>query len=112
MQITPESLESLITNKRGACLSMFADLRFVIIDEVHYFMRDVRGLQLLCVLERLRQLTGVNPRRIGLSATLGDVSLAQTWLNTGTGRECAAPVTEEGKKKVRLHNGTLCQLRG
>ena len=103
LQITPESLESLITNKRGACLSMFADLRFVIIDEVHYFMRDVRGLQLLCVLERLRQLTGVNPRRIGLSATLGDVSLAQTWLNTGTGRECAAPVTEEGKKKVRLH---------
>ena len=38
LQITPESLESLITNKRGACLSMFSDLRFVIIDEVHYFM--------------------------------------------------------------------------
>jgi len=103
LQITPESLESLITNKRSACLSMFSDLRFVIIDEVHYFMRDVRGLQLLCVLERLKQLTGVNPRRVGLSATLGDVSLAQKWLNTGTGRECAAPIVEEGKKKVRLH---------
>ena len=103
LQITPESLESLITNKRSACLSMFSDLRFVIIDEVHYFMRDVRGLQLLCVLERLKQLTGVNPRRIGLSATLGDVTLAQNWLNTGTGRECAAPIVEEGKKKVRLH---------
>lgn len=103
LQITPESLESLITNKRSACLSMFSDLRFVIIDEVHYFMRDVRGLQLLCVLERLKQLTGANPRRIGLSATLGDVSLAQNWLNTGTGRECAAPLVEEGKKKVRLH---------
>lgn len=103
LQITPESLESLITNKRGACLSLFSDLRFVIIDEVHYFMRDVRGLQLLCVLERLKQLTGVNPRRIGLSATLGDVSLAQAWLNTGTGRNCAAPVTDEGKKRVRLH---------
>lgn len=103
LQITPESLESLVTNKRGACLSMFSDLRFVVIDEVHSFMRDVRGLQLLCVLERLKQLTGVNPRRIGLSATLGDVTLAQTWLNTGTGRECAAPLTEEGKKRVRLH---------
>ena len=103
LQITPESLESLITNKRGACLSLFSDLRYVIIDEVHYFMRDVRGLQLLCVLERLKQLTGVNPRRVGLSATLGDVSLAQHWLNTGTGRECAAPITEEGKKRVRLH---------
>lgn len=103
LQITPESLESLITNKRSACLSMFSDLRFIVIDEVHSFMRDVRGLQLLCVLERLKALTGRNPRRIGLSATLGDVSLAQSWLNTGTGRQCAAPVTDEGKKRVRLH---------
>jgi len=103
LQITPESLESLITNKRSACLSLFSDLRFVIIDEVHYFMRDVRGLQLLCVLERLKQLTNVNPRRIGLSATLGDVSLAQNWLNMGTGRDCAAPIVEEGKKRIRLH---------
>ncbi|MDR1892753.1 MAG: DEAD/DEAH box helicase, partial [Oscillospiraceae bacterium] len=103
LQITPESLESLITNKRGACLSMFSDLRFIIIDEVHYFMRDVRGLQLLCVLERLQKLTGIIPRRIGLSATLGDVTLAQNWMNTGTGRNCSAPVTDEGKKRVALH---------
>jgi len=102
LQITPESLESLITNKRGACLNMFSDLRFIIIDEVHQFMRDVRGIQLLCVLERLRKLTGVNPRRIGLSATLGDVSVAEDWLNTGTGRSCVTPITDEGKKRVRL----------
>jgi len=103
LQITPESLESLLTNKRGACLQMFSDLRFVIIDEVHHFMRDARGVQLLCVLERLQNLTGVVPRRIGLSATMGDISLAQKWLNTGTGRSCSAPVTDEGKKRVRLH---------
>ena len=103
LQITPESLESLLTNKRGACLSLFSDLRFVIIDEVHYFMRDARGIQLLCVLERLRKLTGVNPRRIGLSATLGDLTLAKDWLNTGTGRDCAAPIAEEGKRRLRLH---------
>ena len=103
LQITPESLESLLDSKRGACLTMFSDLRFVIIDEVHYFMRDVRGIQLLCVLERLKQLTGVNPRRIGLSATLGDLTLAKNWLNTGTGRDCEAPIVEEGKKRIRLH---------
>ena len=103
IQITPESLESLLTNKRGACLSMFSDLRFIIIDEVHHFMRDARGIQLLCLLERLQRLTGVIPRRIGLSATLGDTTLAQAWLNTGTGRACAAPVTDEGKRKIRLH---------
>lgn len=103
LQITPESLESLITNKRGAALNMFSDLRFVIIDEVHYFMRDVRGIQLLCVLERLKKLTGVSPRRIGLSATLGDVSLAENWLNSGSGRVCNSPIVEEGKKRVGLH---------
>jgi len=103
LQITPESLESLISNKRGACLQLFSDLRFVIIDEVHHFMRDARGIQLLCVLERLQKLTGVVPRRIGLSATMGDLELAAAWLNTGTERNCAAPVTDEGKKRVRLH---------
>ena len=103
VQITPESLESLVSNKRGACLDLFADLRFIIIDEVHYFMRDARGIQLLCVLERLQKLTGITPRRIGLSATLGDVSLAQNWLNTGTSRPCAAPITDEGKKRIGLH---------
>ncbi len=103
IQITPESLESLITNKRGACIKMFSDLRYIVIDEVHQFMRDARGIQLLCVLERLQRLTGVTPRRIGLSATLGDVSLAQTWLNSGTTRNCAAPITEEGKRRVKLH---------
>jgi ATP-dependent Lhr-like helicase len=54
-------------------------------------------------LERLQKLTGVIPRRVGLSATLGDRSLAQTWLRSGTNRACAAPVVEEGKRKVRLH---------
>lgn len=103
IQITPESLESILTNKRGTCIQMFSDLRFIIIDEVHQFMRDARGVQLLCLLERLQKLTGVIPRRIGLSATLGDVSLAQIWLNTGTGRACAAPITEEGKKRIKLH---------
>jgi ATP-dependent Lhr-like helicase len=102
LQITPESLESLVMNKRGACIKLFSDLRYVIIDEVHHFMRDARGIQVLCLLERLQRLGGVMPRRIGLSATLGDISLAQNWLNTGTPRACAAPVTEEGGKSIRL----------
>ena len=102
LQITPESLESLLINKRGACLKLFSDLRFVIIDEVHEFMRGPRGIQVLCQLERLQNLTGNVPRRIGLSATLGDVSLAVKWLNTGTHRNCLAPITDEGKKNIKL----------
>jgi ATP-dependent Lhr-like helicase len=103
LQITPESLESLLINKRGACINLFRDLRYVIIDEVHYFMRDLRGVQVLCLLERMQRLTGVIPRRIGLSATLGDLAPAKDWLNTGTGRECSAPLTDEGRRSVRMY---------
>lgn len=102
LQITPESLESLLVNKRGACMKMFSDLRYIIIDEVHHFMRDVRGVQVLCQLERLQKLTGNIPRRVGLSATLGDISLAEAWLNTGSGRDCIAPVADEDRKSIRL----------
>ena len=103
LQITPESLESLITNKCGATIQMFSDLRFIIIDEVHYFMRDNRGIQLLSVLERMQRLSRCNPRRIGLSATLGDVNLAKNWLSKGSDRICRAPITDEGKKRIRIH---------
>ena len=102
LQITPESLESLLMNKRGACIKMFSDLRYVIIDEVHHFMRDSRGIQVLCLLERLQRITGTAPRRIGLSATLGDLGLAQSWLSTGSGRDCMAPVTDEKSGSIRL----------
>ncbi len=102
LQITPESLESLLIRKRGACGALFRDLRFVIIDEVHYFMRDVRGVQVLCLLERLQRLTGNIPRRIGLSATLGDVRAAVEWLNSGTPRQCRAPRGEGGRQRIRL----------
>lgn len=102
LQITPESLESLLINKRGSCLKLFSDLRFVIIDEVHHFMRDGRGIQVLCQLERMQRITGRVPRRIGLSATLGDITLAKNWLNTGSGRDCIAPSTELDKRKIKL----------
>ncbi len=102
LQITPESLESLLIRKRGACLNLFGDLRFVIIDEVHHFMRDGRGVQVLCLLERMQKLTRNIPRRIGLSATLGDIEVAKDWLNSGTNRACTAPVSEEGKRRIKL----------
>lgn len=102
LQITPESLESLLINKRSACVKLFGDLRYVIIDEVHHFMRDVRGIQVLCLLERMQRLTDNVPRRIGLSATLGDIGVAKDWLNTGSGRDCIAPVPDDGKKTIKL----------
>lgn len=102
MQTTPESLESLLMHNSSNAYRLFSDLRFVIIDEVHYFMDNDRGLQLLCLLERLTRLIGFSPRRIGLSATVGDTKNAEEWLNMGSGRECITPKTEEKSRTIRL----------
>ena len=102
LQITPESLESLLMNKQEDCIGLFSDLRFVIIDEVHNFMDSPRGIQLLCQLERIQNLSGCIPRRIGLSATLGDYSLAEEWINSGSNRSCITPKVNGGKRKLSL----------
>lgn len=102
IQTTPESLESMLMRNSSAAYNLFSDLRFVIIDEVHYFMDNDRGLQLLCLLERLARIIGFHPRRIGLSATLGDCTNAERWLNTGTERRCITPKVSEKGRVLRL----------
>ncbi|MGN0687630.1 MAG: DEAD/DEAH box helicase [Oscillospiraceae bacterium] len=102
IQTTPESLESMLMRNSSAAFRLFSDLRFVIIDEVHYFMDNDRGLQLLCLLERLARLIGFHPRRIGLSATLGECSSAEKWLCMGTNRGCITPAVTEKSRSVRL----------
>lgn len=102
MQTTPESLESLLMRNSANAFRLFSDLRFVIIDEVHYFMDNDRGLQLLSVLERLQRIIGFVPRRIGLSATLGDPANAEKWLCMGTNAPCVTPKVREKNRRVRL----------
>jgi ATP-dependent Lhr-like helicase len=101
LQITPESLESLM-HRAPDVRRMLADLRFVIVDEVHYFMGCERGAQLQCLLQRLERLAGCSPRRIGLSATLGDPLLAMDWLSAGTNRACLHPEADEAKRRLRI----------
>ncbi len=102
IQTTPESLEAMLMRSPGNIIKLFSDLRYIVIDEVHYFMNDDRGLQLLCILERIQRLIQKEPRRVGLSATLGDYELAVKWLNSGTKRKCIIPQVEEEKRKIRL----------
>lgn len=102
MQTTPESLESLLIRNSSGVYRLFSDLRFVIIDEVHYFMDGDRGLQLLSILERLQRIIGFEPRRIGLSATLGDPTNAEKWLSMGSSANCITPRVSEKGRKVRL----------
>ncbi len=102
LQITPESMESLLLNKRLELRNMFGDLRFIVIDEVHVFMNSERGTQILCQLERLAEIILYHPRRIGLSATLGDYSSAEKWLASGTKVKVATPKIDGLNKKIRL----------
>jgi ATP-dependent Lhr-like helicase len=80
LQITPESLEALLLRWPAKIKRLFRDTAFVIIDEVHAFMDSPRGAQILCQLARIEEAAGRRPRRIGLSATLGDYDEAMQWL--------------------------------
>lgn len=102
LQITPESLEALLLHRHADLSRLFGDLRFVVIDEVHSLMRGDRGGQTLCLIERLSRLAGVNPRRIGLSATIGDPEGTGKILSFGTGRKTAIPKIEEKGVRWRL----------
>ena len=102
LQITPESLESLIINKHMEIPSLFGDLRFIVIDEVHALLRGDRGLQTFCLIERICKLAGCNPRRIGLSATIGNPEAAGRFLSAGSGRDCVIPKFDGGKEVWRL----------
>ena len=102
LQITPESLEALLLHKHAAVGRLFGDLRFVVIDEVHSLLRGDRGGQTLCLIERLSRMAGVNPRRIGLSATIGDPERTGAFLSAGTGRGCIIPRFQEPRRTWRL----------
>ena len=102
LQITPESLEALMLHKHGDIARLFGDLRFIVVDEVHSLMRGDRGGQTLCLMERLSRMAGVNPRRIGLSATIGDLEETGRFLSSGTGRGCIIPKIEDKGQVWRL----------
>lgn len=102
LQITPESLEALLMRRHAAVAKLFCDLRYIVIDEVHALLRQDRGGQCLCLIERLARIANVQPRRIGLSATIGDPKAVGAFLATGTGRNCVIPRVEEPPRAWRI----------
>lgn len=102
LQITPESLEALLLRKHAAIPRLFHDLRFIVIDEIHSLIRGDRGGQTLCLIQRLSRMANVNPRRIGLSATIGDPERVGAFLSLGTGRRTAAPKIQAKGMRWRL----------
>lgn len=102
LQITPESMEALLLRKHSSIARLFCDLRYVVIDEVHSLLRGDRGGQTLCLIQRLGRLAGVNPRRIGLSATIGDPQLTGAYLASGSGRATIIPNIDSPGRTWRL----------
>ena len=102
LQITPESLESLMINKHMEIPSLFGDLRFIVVDELHSLLRADRGGQTFCLIQRLCALAGCRPRRIGLSATIGDPEEAGRFLAAGSGRGTVIPRFDGGREVWRL----------
>lgn len=102
LQITPESLESMLMNRSNDIVRLFYDLRYIIIDEIHTLTGTDRGNQIICQLSRLQRLIGNSPRRIGLSATVGDAKIAANWLGTGSGRDTEMPTLPSEKLRWRL----------
>jgi ATP-dependent Lhr-like helicase len=82
---TPESLAVLLT--QPLCHSLFAGLRWVVVDEVHAVAANKRGADLALSLERLEELAPEGFQRIGLSATVTPLSEAAQFL-AGAGRPC------------------------
>ena len=102
LQITPESLEALMITKHAEIPSLFHDLRFIVIDEIHSLLRGDRGYQTFCLIQRLCKTAGCDPRRIGLSATIGNPVEAGRFLSSGIGHETVIPKIEGAKDRWRL----------
>jgi ATP-dependent Lhr-like helicase len=78
--ITPESLEGLLMRHGAHFSSVFGGLMAVVVDELHAFFGTERGRQLQSLLHRAEVALGHRVQRVGLSATLGDMSGAKAFL--------------------------------
>ncbi len=75
---TPETLQAILP---GSILRRhLAEVRWVIIDEVHELVDDKRGSQVSIALERLHYIVGKDFQVIGLSATVGTPDLVGRFL--------------------------------
>ena len=102
LQITPESLEAMLIHRSNDIVRLFGGLRYIILDEIHTLTGSDRGNQILCQILRIERLIGAHPRRIGLSATVGDPQRAAAWLASGSDHAVDVPSLPAQKIRWRL----------
>jgi len=99
---TPESLYLVLNSDRGRTL--FSNLRYVILDEIHSITTNKRGVHLSLSLERLMCLCKDEPVRIGLSATQKPLDRIAAFLGgqkcvDGSMKSRAVSIIDCGQKK-------------
>lgn len=102
IQITPESLESLLIKEGLNIYKLFFDLRFIVIDEIHCFMSNERGLQIKSLISRIEKIINKKIRIIGLSATLSDYNDASNYLKDCNLLDTTICVSRDREKNVNL----------
>jgi ATP-dependent Lhr-like helicase len=78
--ITPESLEAMFVLRGHEVRRFFGELEYVVVDELHAFIGSDRGKQLQSLLQRIEAAIDRRVPRVGLSATLGDMGMAASFL--------------------------------
>ncbi len=98
--ITPESLESIFVNHSNRLSSLFSNLEFVVIDEIHALVGTERGTHLRSLLYRMHRHCQTNPFRIvGLSATLGNAfPIYKNWIRPDEDNEVSL-INDLGERK-------------
>lgn len=100
--ITPESLEALLCNRGTTIRAAFERLTFFVVDELHAFIGAERGKQLQSLMHRIERVLGRTVPRIGLSATLGDMSLAAEFLRPGRGAAVAMVESKSAGSELKI----------
>src|SRR5262249_39617672 len=105
--------EVMLVSRRVDERSLFADLRVVVIDEVHAIAGTDRGAHLMSVIERLARLSKHDVQRVGLSATVGNPDAILGWLqgtSTRRGRVVDPPKAPTRRMLSIIHRPTLSHL--
>ena len=104
--ITPESLEALFVLRGLEISTLFMGARAIIIDELHALLDNERGVHLRSLLTRLELAVGRRIRRVGLSATLGEMALAREYLRPEAPESVALLKSESDNQELKV------QIRG
>ncbi|WP_313558811.1 DEAD/DEAH box helicase [Ruminiclostridium cellobioparum] len=87
MATTPESLEVILMSQSYEHMALFSNVRFFVIDEIHYFAECYRGVQLASIIERIQTYSQYDIQRIGLSATIGNPQEILDWMSGSSKRQ-------------------------